>query len=96
MRQLLWIKTRNLEAWGCSACGWMFSPSGPPQGSDLEEMKQNFEREGNKAYSLHVCGEHPKASSAGDDFQFSRRHEAQSYSINPGNRVAQYEVKRGL
>jgi|HubBroStandDraft_2_1064218.scaffolds.fasta_scaffold2624445_1 hypothetical protein len=96
MRQLLWIKTSDLEAWGCSACGWTFSPSGPPQGSDLEEMKQNFERHGNQAHSFHVCAEHPRLLSAREDSKFSRRRDTRSYSTSPGYRMGQTELKRAI
>jgi hypothetical protein len=72
MRQMIWIKTVRLETWGCSQCAWTFSPTGPPRGSDLDEMKQNFERQRDKEYTLHVCAQHPKAKTAGDDSKFSR------------------------
>jgi len=42
----------------------MFRPSGPPLGSGLDEMKQNFERQRDKEYASHVCAQHPKTGSA--------------------------------
>ena len=60
MRQLVWIKTAKLEAWGCSACAWTFRPAGPPVGRDLEEMKQNFERQRDREYAAHTCSRYPK------------------------------------
>jgi rubredoxin len=67
MRQMVWIKTARMEAWACSECAWAFSPSGPPRGSSIEEMKENFERQRDKEYASHVCAEHPRAKSARED-----------------------------
>jgi len=61
MRQMTWITTPHMVGWACSDCGWAFKPSGPPRGSDLDEMKQNFERQREKEYASHVCAEYPKA-----------------------------------
>jgi len=61
-----------MEAWGCSQCGWTFSPSGPPLGSNLDEMKQNYERQRDKEHASHVCSEHPSAKSAREDYKFAR------------------------
>ena len=63
-RQIVWIKTPRIQVWGCSECAWMFRPSGPPLGSGLDEMKQNFERQRDKEYATHVCAQHPKTGSA--------------------------------
>jgi len=71
MRQMVWIKTTRIEAWACSECAWTFSPSGPPNGSSLEEMKQNYERQRDKEYASHVCADHPRAKSATDDSRIS-------------------------
>jgi len=60
MRQLVWIKTAKLEAWGCSTCAWTFRPTGPPVGRDLEEMKLNFERQRDREFGIHVCSQYPK------------------------------------
>jgi hypothetical protein len=72
MRQMVWIKTARMMAWVCSECAWTFSPSGPPRGSGLEEMKENYERQRDKEYASHVCAEHPRAMSASDDPRISR------------------------
>jgi hypothetical protein len=72
MRQMMWIKTARIEGWACSECAWAFSPSGPPLGSNLEEMKQNYERQRDKEYASHVCAEHPRAKSAPDDSRVPR------------------------
>ena len=67
MRMMTWIKTARIEAWGCSDCEWTFNPSGPPRGSDLDEMKQNYERQREKEYAAHACSEHPKGKSSQAD-----------------------------
>ena len=72
MRQMVWIKTPRIVAWGCSECAWTFRPSGPPLGTGLDEMKQNFERQRDKEYASHVCAEHPRAKTARDDSKFPR------------------------
>ena len=59
MRQMVWIKTERVMAWGCSECAWTFSPSGPPRGRSVEEMKENYEHQRDKEYASHVCAEHP-------------------------------------
>jgi rubredoxin len=63
---MIWIKTPRVEAWACSECAWTFNPSGPPRGSDLAEMKQNYELQRDKEYASHACSEHPKAKTARD------------------------------
>lgn len=73
LRRMVWIETDRIEAWGCSACAWTFSPSGPPAGADLEEMKRNFERRRDKEYAGHVCAEHARGRDARHDSIFSRR-----------------------
>jgi hypothetical protein len=72
VRQMVWIKTPRIVAWGCSECAWTFRPSGPPLGAGLDEMKQNFERQRDKEYASHVCAEHPRAKTARDDSKFPR------------------------
>jgi rubredoxin len=72
MRQMMWIKTARMMAWACSECAWTFSPSGPPRGNSIDEMKENYERQRDKEYACHVCAEHPRAKSASDDSRISR------------------------
>ena len=72
MRKMLWIKTTRVEAWACSECAWTFSPSGPPRGSSLEEMKQNYERKRDKEYASHVCAGHLRAKSVTEGSRISR------------------------
>jgi hypothetical protein len=64
MRQMIWIKTAGMNAWGCSQCVWLFNPSDPPRGSNLEEMKENYERQRDKEYASHVCAKYPGAKRA--------------------------------
>ena len=59
-RRMVWITTAQMEDWACSECGWAFRPSGPPVGRDLEEMKQNYERQRDTEYGSHVCAEHAR------------------------------------
>jgi hypothetical protein len=61
MRQMVYIRTERVQVCGCSGCGWTFNPSGPPRGNNLEEMKQNYERQRDKEYASHLCAEHPRA-----------------------------------
>jgi hypothetical protein len=39
----------------------VFNPSGTPSGKSLDEMKQNYEQQRDKAFASHVCAEHPRA-----------------------------------
>ena len=73
MRQMIWVKSVDIEAWACSECGWAFNPSGSPRGNSLEEMKQNFEHQRDKEFASHVCAEHPRAKSAKDDSRSPHR-----------------------
>jgi rubredoxin len=60
-RKLVWIEEQPFGRWGCSECAWVFNPSGSPTGKSLDEMKQNYERQRDKDFAAHVCGEHPRA-----------------------------------
>lgn len=59
-RELVWIDKPRFEGWGCSACAWLFHPSGPPTGESLEDMKEEFERHRDTAFASHMCAEHPR------------------------------------
>ena len=61
MRKMIWVKSGPGEFWSCSRCAWAFRPSGPPQGTTLDEMMQNFERQRDKEFAGHVCQNEPKA-----------------------------------
>ena len=54
------VKSAHSELWACSRCSWAFKPSGPPHGTSLEEMMQNFERRRDKEFASHVCAGHPR------------------------------------
>jgi rubredoxin len=60
-RQMVWIEGPRFQGWACSDCAWVFNPLGAPTGKSLEEMKQNFELQRDKAFKSHVCNEHPRA-----------------------------------
>jgi rubredoxin len=49
---------------GCSECGWVFKPSGPPVGKTLEEMKRNFLQQLDKEFESHNCNVYPRRKSA--------------------------------
>jgi hypothetical protein len=57
---------------GLLQCAWTFNPSGPPRGSDLDEMKQNYEHERDKEYASHACSNHPRAKTTRDDSKFPK------------------------
>ncbi len=58
MRKMTWVKSAHSELWACSQCAWAFKPSGPPRGTTLDEMMQNFERQRDQEFAAHVCAEH--------------------------------------
>ena len=62
-RQMVWIKTSRIVAWGCSECAWVFNTAGPPVGESIDEMKSHYEQRRDKEFTSHVCAEHPKAKS---------------------------------
>ena len=72
MRQMIWIKTERMEAWGCSQCDWTFKPSDPLRGSSLDEMKQIYLDQREREFASHICAAHPRAKSARDDSRFPR------------------------
>lgn len=59
-RELEWVKISDFQGWACSQCGWLFDPSDAIDGNTIEEMKQNYERERDRAFASHFCQEHPK------------------------------------
>jgi hypothetical protein len=63
MRKKIWVQAANIEGWGCSECAWVFSPSGPPRGTSLDEMIRNFERQRDEEFAAHDCAQHPRANS---------------------------------
>ena len=94
MRQMVWIKTAQMETWACSECAWTFSPLGPPQGADLGEMMENYERQRDNEHASHVCTEHPRARSARDGSGFSRSTEDPAFGLNPVGRRGRNDMRR--
>jgi hypothetical protein len=62
-RNLVWIEEQRFRGWGCSECAWVFNPSGALTGKSLDESKRNFELQRDKEFKLHVCADHPRATS---------------------------------
>ena len=60
-RKLVWIEQQRFRGFGCSECGWRFTPSGAPTGTSFDEMMRNFEAQRDKAFTLHVCADYPKS-----------------------------------
>jgi hypothetical protein len=56
-RKLVWVEEPSIEAWGCSECGWVFNPSGPPVGKSLDEMKRNFQMQLSQGFASHICAQ---------------------------------------
>ena len=65
MREMIWVKTAQRQSWVCSECAWWFNPVGPPRGDSLDEMKQNYERQRDKEFAVHVCAQYPKTTELG-------------------------------
>jgi len=59
-RELVQFEEQGVIGWGCSACAWIFLPSGPPEGTSMEEMKRNFQLKRDKEFASHICAKHPK------------------------------------
>ena len=93
-RKMVWIKTRQMEAWTCFACAWAFRPSGPPLGNSLDEMMQMYELQRDKEYASHVCAEHPRARSASVYSGFSRPIEDRAFEMNPDRSKRQNGARR--
>lgn len=60
-RKLVYVEQPQFAGWGCSACAWVFKPSGPPSGESLDEMKQHYEGQRDKDFAAHVCAAYPRA-----------------------------------
>jgi len=59
IRKLIWIEKSRLQGFGCSACAWVFKPSGAPTGNSFDGMMRNFELQRDNEFTSHVCAEHP-------------------------------------
>jgi hypothetical protein len=57
-RKLIWIEERPFGRWSCSECEWVFNASGSPTGKSLDEMKENYVRQRDKAFAAHVCADY--------------------------------------
>jgi hypothetical protein len=58
-RKLIWIEKSLFRGFGCSACAWVFRPTGAPTGKSFDEMMHNFELQRDQEFASHVCAEHP-------------------------------------
>jgi hypothetical protein len=63
IRKLIWIEKSRFRGFGCSACAWVFKPSGAPTGNSFDEMMRNFELLRDQEFASHVCAEHPVTKS---------------------------------
>jgi len=80
-RTLTWIREPHLHAPACSQCAWLFHPSGPPTGSSLEQMKENYMRSCNEEFAAHICARYPKAPNTNVSFnQTSRSQDTEGRS----------------
>jgi hypothetical protein len=61
IRKLIWIDKSRFRGYGCSACAWLFKPSGAPTGNSFDEMMRNFELQRDNEFTFHVCAEHPRS-----------------------------------
>lgn len=95
-RQMVWVKTWQMEAWTCSACAWVFRPWGPPLGKSLEEMMLNYELQRDKEYAAHRCAEHPRAQTAQDSSKIPSRFEERRHRSNSGSLDTRNEMRRAV
>ena len=63
-RKLVWIDQPHFRGFGCSACAWVFNPSGAPAGESFDEMMSKFEVQRDQEFSQHVCDSHSGAGNA--------------------------------
>jgi hypothetical protein len=59
-RKLVWIEQQRFRGFGCSECGWRFTPSGTPTGKNFDEMMRNFEAQRDKEFTSHVCANYAR------------------------------------
>jgi hypothetical protein len=59
-RKLVWIEQQHFRGFGCSECGWRFTPAEALTGTSLNEMMRNFELQRDREFTSHVCADHPK------------------------------------
>jgi rubredoxin len=58
-RKLARVEGQSFRGWGCSECGWVFNPSGPPVGESLDAMKRNFQVQLSDEFASHDCARYP-------------------------------------
>jgi rubredoxin len=63
-RKLVWVEGPSVAAWGCSECAWVFTPSDPPIGKSLDEMKRNFQAHLSEEFASHACAKHRRVKGA--------------------------------
>jgi hypothetical protein len=75
MRKMIWVKSEHSELWSCSRCAWAFNPSGPPRGTSLDEMMQNFERQRDQEFASYVCADYrePRAKEGKSESRFRQK-----------------------
>jgi hypothetical protein len=57
-RELVWRENSSFAAWGCKACGWIMTDSGPtPAGRPLNQVKEAFDK--------HECSKFPRRTDTG-------------------------------
>ena len=59
-REMVFVERERFEGWACSNCAWIFNESGPLGDKSIEEMKQRYEAERDKAFRSHVCVAHAR------------------------------------
>jgi hypothetical protein len=57
-RKLVWVERRNFQGFGCSACSWVFKPSGAFVDGSLDEMKNTYEAQRDNEFAVHICVKH--------------------------------------
>jgi len=62
-RELVWLKKPDFHGWSCSQCAWLFNPSDAIDGNTIDEMKQYYEVQRDKAFASHSCADHARTKS---------------------------------
>jgi hypothetical protein len=62
-RELVWIEQPLFRGWGCTQCAWVFNPPAALAGKSFDDLMRNFELKRDRAFTLHVCADHPRAES---------------------------------
>ncbi len=62
-RKLVRVEGQSFAGWGCSKCGGVFNPFGPPVGpvgQSLDAMKRNFQVQLSDEFASHDCARHTR------------------------------------